>query len=98
MSFLAHRARTQALRQANADRFKGRNQAPGDCHFNTHHQVYQALGPHGTLWLVEAHLVEMTEAQWQRWLARTERVRELARRGVETCLQASVTTDERTTV
>jgi hypothetical protein len=77
-----------ALREANMHRF--RSVMPfGHCHFNTHHSHYQAnLGPHGVFVVAEPHLVEMAEAQFERWVDQMRQVRALARQG-------SVTTEER---
>jgi hypothetical protein len=68
-----------AIRERNAGRRRVQ-QAPGDCHYNTHHNLYQAvLSPHGIFVVVEPRLVEMTEAQFERWLMKVRQVRALAR-------------------
>lgn len=75
------RTRAAAIRAVNSARFH-REQAPGECHFNTHHQVYQAaLEPHGTPVSAEAWLVEMDDAQFERRLDHLRQLRALARRG-----------------
>lgn len=69
-----------AIRAENTARWC-REQRPGDCHFNTHHVIYQAaLEPHGIVVVAPPEQVEMTDAQFDLWVSRLRAVRALARR------------------
>lgn len=54
--------------------------APGDWWFNTHHHHYQARLASGIFRVFTPDLIEMNDAQFERWLSHVREVREAARR------------------
>jgi hypothetical protein len=70
------------LREANQARWQ-RDQPEGHCHYNTHHQLYQAVLPGGKFVVAEPWLIEKTDAQFELWLARIRQIRRQAREGIE---------------
>lgn len=53
---------------------------PGDWWFNTHHHHYQARLASGIFRAFTPDLIEMNEAQFERWLGHVREVRATARR------------------
>ncbi|RVT96203.1 hypothetical protein EOD42_13890 [Rhodovarius crocodyli] len=75
------RAREARIREIATARWTATPQR-GDWWFNTHHQNYQAVLRAGPFCVVDAHLVEMTDAQFERWLSRVQEIRGNAQRAL----------------
>ncbi len=74
--------RARQVRAVGVMRFTA-NPLPGDWFYNTHHQNYQAVLGNGLLRRFDPVLVEMTEAQFQRWLSQLQEMRRMTRKALK---------------